>query len=109
MRQSRVVLVTFTGPRGDVDVAARADVPIRELLPSIIGAVGDPVGDPSPGAAASEVDKDPVSEQGSSVQHLLDATLAEAGVVDGMILRVVAVSDPAPPLAVVDAAGTAPP
>jgi hypothetical protein len=39
VRQVRVLLVTLVGPGGQMDVAARADVPIEELLGTVGGVI----------------------------------------------------------------------
>lgn len=79
----RAVLVTVCTPHGDADVAVAADLPVFQLLPSLIAAANGVV-------PVTEVERarwQLLAEDGRLLAPR--ATLAAAGVADGERLRIV--------------------
>jgi hypothetical protein len=75
----RVLLVTIAGPRGQVDVAVRADVPVSELAAAVAGAVGAV-------SEGSMVTVEPGDGRRPTRRVPMGQTLADAGAVDGDVV-----------------------
>jgi WXG100 protein secretion system (Wss), protein YukD len=85
----RVLLLTVRGPEGQVDVAAREDASVAELVAAVAETLGDRFvategssdghGEPAPSAPSA------VSGERSVPKT---ATLAQAGLLDGHVLTV---------------------
>ncbi|GAA1676589.1 hypothetical protein GCM10009765_27420 [Fodinicola feengrottensis] len=83
--------VTLAGSRRRVDIVVPSDEPVGRLLPEALRLTGEPPGQPP-------TLRHLVTADGTLLDA--DATLGEAGVPDGAVLRVVGLAD-APPAAVI--------
>ncbi len=84
MNAPRVLLVTVRGPEGQVDVAAREDVSVAELVAAVAETLGKTV---VPTTNSSDRRPEPSPSAERSVPR--SATLAQAGLLDGHVLTVV--------------------
>jgi WXG100 protein secretion system (Wss), protein YukD len=78
----RVILLTLRGPGGQVDVAAREDASVAELVAAVAESLGDTVV-----PATDTLDRqDPPPSAERAIPKT--ATLAQAGLLDGHVLTV---------------------
>ncbi len=80
MTAARVILITASGPGGQVDVGVRSDATPAELLMSLSGVLG--VG-PGGATAAHHAPPRPGVHRGTRARLDVDVPLADSGVVDG--------------------------
>jgi hypothetical protein len=87
----RAILLTVRTSRGDTDVAVAADLPVFQLLPSLISATG---GDPT-GTSADHARWQLLGEDGRLLSPR--STLAASDVLDGERLQIVSAKTGASP------------